>query len=50
MITLDCMRSAEKDNMILGWAASVAAETDTSIAEVISALYDSMREISKENE
>jgi hypothetical protein len=49
MITLDCMRDAENDNMILGWAASVAAETGSSVEQVISALYFSMKELSEEN-
>lgn len=49
MITLSSMRAAEKDNMILSWAASVAGETGTSIKDVLSALHSTMKELSEEN-
>lgn len=44
MVTLDFMKEATQDSMLLSWAAITAAETGTSVVEVLRALHSTVTE------
>lgn len=49
MINIQTMQKSYADEAILSWAACVAAETNTTIYQVVESLYQTVIEIGQEN-